>query len=228
MPLYVIGDLHLSLSTDKPMDEFGGEWKNYVKKLDRAWRETVLPGDTVVIAGDLSWGMNLDQSRKDFEFIEALPGKKVIIKGNHDYYWTTVGGMSAFFGKCGFESMSFLHNSFLECEGKAVCGTKGWAYDEPEDSKLRHRELMRLEASLKKAHDAGYREKTVVLHYPPLNGERLSQAAMELFGKYGVNRCYYGHLHGRSRLGAITGEIAGTHYYLISADNVAFRPVEIV
>ncbi|MBR6739497.1 MAG: metallophosphoesterase [Clostridia bacterium] len=228
MSLYVIGDLHLSLSVDKPMDEFGGEWRGYVQKLEQSWCETVACEDTVVVAGDISWGMDLAQAQRDFAFIEALPGRKVIIKGNHDYYWTTVSGMMRFFENNGFKTMSFLHNSFLECEGTAVCGTKGWAFDESEQGKLFNRELMRLEASLKAADAAGYAEKTVVMHYPPLNGERIAPKAVELFDRYGVKRCFYGHLHGRSRFNALTGQIGNTEYWLISADNLSFKPFKIV
>ena len=232
MALFVIGDLHLSLSSDKPMDAFGSDWANYVERIYKGWNAVVDPEDTVIVAGDISWGMSLAESLEDFRFIDKLPGKKLFLKGNHDYFWTTVSGMRRFFAENGLTTMDFIHNSFAFVEGRAVCGTKGWSFEEwrglsAQDEKIFKRELIRLEASLAAAEKAGHKEKIVVLHYPPFYTNAGLPECEELFAKYGVTQCYYGHLHGKSRQNAFIGERNGVKYRLISADHVQFIPVLI-
>ena len=167
MSLYVIGDLHLSFGCDKQMDVFGGRWENYTDKL-LAGFSTVKEEDTTVIAGDLSWGMNFADAKEDFLFIHRLPGKKIILKGNHDYWWTTVRQAMRFFEENGIDSIEILNNNCFFYEDYAICGTRGWFYEEERgeahDKKIMARELSRLETSLKAAGD---REKLVFLHYPP-------------------------------------------------------------
>lgn len=235
MSLFVIGDLHLSQSENKPMDVFGGRWEGYTEKLIKGWKSVVSQGDSVVLAGDISWGMSLEKSLADFQLIDSLPGWKYIIKGNHDYFWTTVGGMRKFFAKHGLTTLDFIHNDFKLLEGIAVCGTKGWSAEEgkpsevPENAKIFRRELMRMEASLKAAEASGYREKTVVMHYPPI--DRLNGACdeiIELFERHGVTRCFYGHLHGAGINSAFEGEKNGVLFRLISADALNFVPMKIV
>ncbi len=231
MALYAIGDLHLSLSVNKPMDLFGGNWVDYVSKLKTAWEATVSPEDTVVLAGDISWGMNLNQALADFQFIETLPGKKLIIKGNHDYFWTTVSGMSRFLAENGLTSMSFLNNSFVDVEGIAVCGTRGWFLDsdtgsKAQNQKLYQRELIRLRLSLESAKNHPG-EKVVVLHYPPLYPGLRCTEMLQLMQEFGVRRCYYGHLHGRSLRDAVRGEREGINFHCISADGIQFTPERI-
>ena len=155
MALYAIGDTHLSLGADKPMDVFGGAWENYVDKLRQGFAQ-VQPEDTVVLCGDLSWGMSLEQAKEDFAFLDALPGQKLLLKGNHDYWWTTAAKMERFFTENGFTTFRLLHNNCHFYEEFALCGTRGWFYEESADPKVFNRELIRLEASLKAA---GEREK---------------------------------------------------------------------
>ncbi len=229
MSLWVIGDLHLPLGADKPMDIFGGGWDGYVSKIENNWKKLVSEEDTVVLAGDLSWGLTLEQCLPDFKFVESLPGKKILLKGNHDYYWTTVTGMLRFLRFNGINSVSFLHNNSYEVDGVTLCGTRGWFIEEQngiqaEKQKIYNRELIRLECSLK---SAGGDRKTVVMHYPPVYRGFVCGEILELFKAYHVTDCYYGHLHGAARRGAVTGLRDGVNYRLISADNINFSPVRI-
>ena len=225
MALYAIADLHLSLGADKPMDVFWG-WKDYVPRLKANWNRLVKPEDTVVLPGDISWAMKLENAIEDFSFIDRLPGRKIILKGNHDYWWTTVSKMNAFCAAQGFGTIHFLNNnSYLE-EEVAICGTRSWLFDvgQPHDLKVMNRELGRLRSSLESAQDA---EKLVFLHYPPLYPTGNAQEVVALLHEFGVRECWYGHLHGGSIRGAIQGEVDGIRYRLISADALGFCPLRI-
>lgn len=223
MALYAIGDTHLSLGVDKPMDVFGGGWEGYVEKL-RVGFSKVRPEDTVVLCGDLSWGMTLAQAQKDFAFLDALPGQKYLLKGNHDYWWTTAAKMNHFFAENGFATLHILHNNCGLYKEIALCGTRGWFYEEDQqghNEKVFHRELIRLEASLK---SAGEREKICFLHYPPCYQGYTCPEIMDLMERYGVSCCYYGHLHGGSHRLAIEGKYGAIEYHLVSADYLRFEP----
>lgn len=226
MALYAIGDTHLSLASDKPMDVFGGSWTGYVDKLREGFNATVSQGDTVVICGDVSWGMSLEEARTDFAFLDALPGgRKLLLKGNHDYWWTTASKMKAFFRENGFDTLDILHNNSHLYGETALCGTRGWFYEEDRgehSAKIFNRELIRLEASLKAA---GEREKLCFLHYPPLYQGYRCQEILDLLERYGVKLCCYGHLHGGSHRLAVTGRQGTVDYRLVAADYVGFRPV---
>ena len=227
MALYVIGDTHLSLSSDKPMDVFGGGWRGYVEKLKQGF-EVVGLEDTVVLCGDLSWGMSLEEAKEDFAFLNALPGKKLLMKGNHDYWWGTAAKMKKFFEENGFHTFEILHNNCHLYGDIALCGTRGWFYeiDRGEYSaKIFNRELMRLETSLKLA---GEREKFCFLHYPPLYQGYRCQEIIDLLERYGVKRCYYGHLHGGSHRLAIAGTVGSVEYHLVAADYLGFKPLKIL
>ena len=227
MALYAIGDTHLSLSADKPMDIFGGSWSGYVEKLREGFEE-VSAEDTVVLCGDLSWGMSLAQAREDFAFLDALPGKKLLMKGNHDYWWTTAAKMNQFFAENGFTSFELLHNNCYLYGEIALCGTRGWFYEEDRgghSAKVFNRELIRLEASLKAG---GEREKYCFLHYPPLYQGYRCQEIIDLMERYGVTRCYYGHLHGGSHRLAVSGVQGKVEYHLVAADYLGFRPLKIL
>ena len=227
MALYAIGDTHLSFGTDKPMDVFGGGWTGYVERLRRGF-EIVEPGDTVVLCGDLSWGMSLEEAREDFAFLNALPGKKLILKGNHDYWWTTAAKMERFFRENGFDTLAILHNNCHLYGDTALCGTRGWFYEEDRgehSAKIFNRELLRLEASLKAAGD---REKICFLHYPPVYQGYRCREIMDLMERYGVTRCCYGHLHGGSHRLAVSGPVGGVDYQLVSADYLGFCPRKIM
>ena len=222
MSVFMIGDLHLSLNCDKPMDIFSG-WNDYVSRLTESWQSQVGADDTVVLAGDISWGMSLEQSLADFEYINSLPGKKVMIKGNHDYWWNSRRKMEDFFEKNGLTTLNILHNSFVEADGVALCGTRGWCLEDgkPEDKKVTAREEGRLRSSLEAARPAGL-EPIVFLHYPPVFGDGISAGIIDIMREYGVKRCFYGHLHGPSCRLAFEGEYLGINFSLISADYLQF------
>ena len=227
MALYAIGDLHLSLNSDKPMDIFGEKWHGYVDKI-RAGFAPLHEDDVTVLCGDLSWGMSLEESLEDFRFIHALPGKKILMKGNHDYWWNTVAKMQRFFDENGLDSFEILHNNCRLYGELALCGTRGWFYEEDRgehSAKIFNRELMRLEASLKAA---GEREKYCFLHYPPLYQGYRCQEILDLLEAYGVRRCFYGHLHGGSHRLAISGQVGSVEYRLIAADYLGFRPEKLL
>ncbi len=229
MSLYAIGDLHLSLGTDKPMDVFGPRWKNHVQKLEEGF-SALTDEDVCVLCGDTSWAQQLEDAAEDFRFIDRLPGRKIVLKGNHDYWWTSGAKMRAFLEKNGITTVSILHNNaFPYGENAAICGTKGWFYDEcrgtEHDKKLIDREIMRLEASLKAA---GEREKYVFLHYPPKYGGYSCPEILALFRQYGVKVCASGHLHADSLRLAFNGFWENTRHICVSGDGINFRPCKIL
>lgn len=227
MALYAIGDTHLSLGSNKPMDVFGGGWTGYVDKLRRGF-EVVEPEDTVVLCGDISWGMSLEEAREDFAFLDGLPGRKLLMKGNHDYWWTTAQKMRRFFQENDFSTLELLHNNCHIYGDVALCGTRGWFYEEDRgehSAKIFNRELIRLEASLKAG---GEREKFCFLHYPPLYQGYRCQEIIDLLERYGVTRCYYGHLHGGSHRLAVSGLRGKVEYHLVAADYLGFQPGKIL
>jgi predicted phosphohydrolase len=224
MALYAIGDLHLCLGAEKPMDIFGGNWVGYMDKL-KAGLSVIGPGDTTVLLGDLSWALDLDHAQADFAWINAIPGRKIILKGNHDYWWSTAAKFYKFCGANGFEDQWILNNNSYEYGDYAICGTRGWFFEEDRsgehDEKVFRRELCRLEASLKAA---GEKEKLVFLHYPPKYKGYECPEILDLLRKYGVRRCFYGHLHGGSHGLAMEGLWDGVEYRLVSADKLNFHP----
>lgn len=226
--LYTIGDLHLSLGTDKPMDIFPG-WTNYLERLTENWNSKITENDTVVLVGDHSWALKLENSLNDLEYIDKkLKGKKILIKGNHDLWWSTTNKINNFIKTNGLETIRFLfNNAYLE-EDVSICGTRGWISEngEPADQKVLNREAGRLETSLKEGVKLGG-ELVAFIHYPPVYCTDENYPITELLHKYGVRRCYYGHLHGSSTRNAVNGEYAGVNYRLVSADGVGFDPVRI-
>ncbi len=228
MALYAIGDLHLCLGAPKPMDVFGGAWVGYMDKL-RAGLSVIGPEDTTVLLGDLSWALDLPGAQADFQWISRIPGRKLIVKGNHDYWWSTAAKFGAFCRENGFENLHLLNNNCYEYEQWALCGTRGWFFEEErsgrQDEKVFRRELLRLEASLKAA---GERPKMVFLHYPPRYKGYHCQEILDLLKKYEVRRCYYGHLHGGSHALALEGLWDGIEFRLVSADYLDFRPCKVI
>ena len=229
MALYAIGDLHLSFGSDKPMDVFGGAWNGYVEKLREGF-SVIGPEDTTVLLGDLSWAMDLSAAREDFAFINAIPGRKIILKGNHDYWWTTATKFYKFCEENGFSDMYVLNNNAYEYEDIAICGTRGWFFEEDaalgsHNDKVFKRELIRLEASLKSAGDL---PKIVFLHYPPKYKGYECQEITDILKHYGVRQCLYGHLHGASHSLAMEGQWDGIEYHLVSADRLGFRPFMVI
>ncbi len=242
MSLFVIADTHLSLSCEKPMDVFGARWKDYTRRLEEEWRAVVKEEDTVVIAGDISWGMTVEEAKADFDFIEALPGQKIIMKGNHDYWWQTMAKLDAFVEQNGYKTIRFLHNNAYACEDFIICGSRGWYNDDrnkplrgADSEKIVAREVTRIGISLDAGHklrqklleeDGKDREVLAFLHFPPIfKGYMCDEIIMELYKK-GVERCFFGHIHG-SYDAPLKREYADIDFYFIAADYLAFRPFKI-
>ena len=228
MSLFVIGDTHLSLSTDKPMDIFGG-WKNYMQRLEENWRSVVQPQDAVIIPGDVSWGMSLEQAKEDFLLLHRLPGNKIQMKGNHDYWWTTRAKMESFLEENGLDSLSILHNNAVSVEGLSLCGSRGWMFEQGQehDKKIINREAGRIRASLQDAQRFGEQEKVLFLHYPPVFMQDSIPEFFEVMNQYGVRRCYYGHIHSQGCRFAFQGEWCGVQLEMVSADYLRFMPKKI-
>ena len=228
MALYAIGDLHLCLGAPKPMDIFGGAWIGYMDKLKEGMG-VIRPEDTTVLLGDLSWSLDLPNAKADFAWINEIPGKKIILKGNHDYWWSTAAKFYKFCQENGFENLYLLNNNSYEYGEFAICGTRGWFFEEERsgqhDEKVFRRELIRLEASLKAA---GEKEKIVFLHYPPRYKGYECPEILALLEKYDVRRCFYGHLHGVSHKLAMQGQWDGVDFRLVAADYIQFQPYKVI
>lgn len=232
MAVYAISDLHLALSIDKPMDIFGDRWSNYMERLRTHWTQTVGEEDYVVIPGDISWATYLEQAFDDFNFIEALPGIKIISKGNHDYWWTTLSKLEQFLSSNELGTIRFMHNNSFNLGKIILCGTRGWKCpgDEDfsgEDRKIYNRELQRLELSLKSAAAGSNESLVVALHYPPFNSKKEPSEFVDIMGACNVKICLYGHLHGESFRNAFVGETRGIDFKLISADYLNFTPLKL-
>lgn len=227
MALYAIGDLHLCLGAQKPMDIFGGSWIGYMDKLKKSLCQ-IQPEDTTVLLGDLSWALGLEQAEEDFAWINNIPGRKIILKGNHDYWWSTATKFYQFCHERGFSNMFILNNNHFEYNGWAICGTRGWFFEEERsgkhDEKVFRRELMRLETSLLSAGDL---PKMVFLHYPPKYKGYECAEILDLFKQYNVKNCFYGHLHGQSHGLAMEGLWDNVEYRLVSSDYLNFEPYRI-
>ena len=228
MALYAIGDLHLCLGAPKPMDIFGGNWVGYMDKLKEGL-SVITDKDTTVLLGDLSWSLDLLNATSDFAWIDQIPGRKIILKGNHDYWWSTASKFYKFCQETDFSEQWILNNNHYEFENYAICGTRGWFFEEARsgehDEKVFKRELLRLEASLKSAGDL---PKIVFLHYPPKYKGYECDPIIQLLKEYEVRRCFYGHLHGPSHGLAVEGIWDGIDYKLVSADYLNFKPYLVI
>jgi len=223
MSIFAIGDLHLPLGIDKPMDIFGGRWENYVEKINKNWQNIVSHDDVVLLCGDLSWATYLDEATKDFEFLNNLPGKKILLKGNHDYWWTTISKLNAFLDKNKFKDFVFLQNNSVLCDDVAICGTRGWKspFDKGfsnDDQKIYERELLRLRLSLDEGKSLSD-NLIVMMHYPP------DFEFYEILKEYNVKKCVFGHLHGESGWNNATID---ERDFLVSADYLRFSPLKIL
>ncbi|MCQ2416264.1 MAG: metallophosphoesterase family protein [Oscillospiraceae bacterium] len=230
MSLFAIGDTHLSFGTEKPMDIFAG-WENHTRILKEAWCDLIRPEDTVVLAGDISWGMTMEEALPDFRWLDELPGaSKIIVKGNHDYWWLTMKKMQEFMEQHQLKTLKILHNNCYAYEDFGICGTRGWVNmdtEEPANAKVSAREAQRLDVSLTAAVQQ-HLTPLVFLHYPPVYGASCNYEIQEVLWKHHVTDCWYGHVHGRSmHRYAINGERDGVHYHLISGDYVDFIPQKI-
>ena len=233
MSLFAIGDLHLTFSApSKTMSVFSG-WENYQERIEQNWLNTVKPEDTVVLAGDISWGMSLQQAEPDFRFINGLPGRKIILKGNHDYWWCTLKKMEGFFAENGFDTLNILHNNHYEYSGFGICGSRGWVNGtdndrDQQDEKVLKREVQRLETSIRSAIDAGL-EPLVFMHYPPIFASNFNYDILEVLYRYKVKACYYGHIHGRSAHAlCVLNTYDDIDFHLIAGDYIQFEPVKVM
>lgn len=233
MALFAIGDLHLSFSTDKPMDVFGQNWQDYENKIKESWMCSVTHEDTVLIPGDISWAMRLDEARPDLDWINALPGRKILLRGNHDYWWASLKKMQSL-----YESMDFLQNNYFSYQqaGKtyAICGTRGWMCPNPNkfdenDMKIYERELLRLKLSLDSAKKDGHKHFIVMTHYPPTNESQAFSGFQEIYEAYGVELVIYGHLHSEYAFEVgLQGNHGGVEYRLVSSDYLNFKLAKLL
>ncbi len=229
MALFAIADLHLSFSTDKPMDIFGDHWANYEEKIKESWMANIGQEDTVLIPGDISWAIRMDQAKADLDWIHDLPGHKILLRGNHDYWWTSLTKMQPL-----YPDIDFLQNNFYTYKDYAICGTRGWMSPNPtkfddQDEKIHARELIRLKLSLDQAKKAGHDKIIVMTHYPPTNDRLDHSAFMDVYEEYGVERVIYGHLHTKSSFKTgLQGLVNGVLYQLTSCDFLGFEPLRIM
>jgi hypothetical protein len=227
MSVFAIGDLHLSFGVDKPMSVFPG-WESCEEKLRQNWLRRVAENDTVVILGDISWAMTLEQAAPDFIWLDKLPGRKILLKGNHDYWWSSAASMNRMLERHGITTIGFLHNNSYEVEGINICGSRGWMVEtgREHDDKIIRREIMRIEASLKSVQDSSL-PTVLFLHYPPCCADYEMPGLFGLMRDYGISRCYYGHIHGAGRAHALQGVYRAVKLSLCSADHIGFEPLQV-
>ena len=234
MSIYVIGDLHLSFSQNKPMDIFGKNWENHSEKIKQNWIKKVTENDTVILPGDFSWATYLENTYNDFEYLNSLPGKKIMLKGNHDYWWSTLAKMNKYLKENNFENIEFLCNNSFCIEDKIIVGTRGWTntnLKSEENKKILKRENARLKLSIEDGIKKFGENKDIIafLHYPPFYKENVVEEMdfIKTLKKYNVKKCYYGHLHGESHREAIEGLVDGIEYKLVSSDYMNFELLKI-
>lgn len=228
MCLYAISDLHLALSGDKPMDIFGEQWLNHDEKIKKNWQEKIGTEDTVLIAGDISWSMKMEDGLKEIEWIHNLPGRKIIVKGNHDYWWNSISKLNNL-----YEDIRFIQNNFFVYEDYAICGTRGWTCPggdnfSQHDQKIYDREIIRLKLSIENAKKAGYEKYIVMLHYPPVNDKYEESEFIKVIKEYGAQKVIYGHIHGPALNKVFEGMRDGIEYIVTSADYLNFNPKKII
>ena len=231
MAIFAIADLHLSFNENKPMNIFGEKWQNHEEKIKQDWLKKVTEKDTVLLPGDFSWSMYLKDTKADFEYLDKLPGRKILLKGNHDYWWSTLNKMQKYVEENNFKNIDFLYNNSYEVEGNIIAGTRGWVQsNEQEDKKMINRESIRLEISIEDGIQKFGEDKPIIIcmHYPNYNKQNLIDSPfIEIMRKYNVKKCIYGHLHGESIKEAIQGNIKGIDTTLVSADGVNFKLIKI-
>lgn len=232
MSIYAIADLHLSFNNPKPMDIFGDNWENHAEKIKRDWIEKVKENDTVLIPGDFSWETYLEDTYKDFAYLDSLPGKKILLKGNHDYWWTTVTNIRKYLKENNFNTIDILYNNSYEVEDKIIVGTRGWDYSKTADKKIIEREINRLIISLESAPKRENNKEIIAcMHYPPISKNLINneyeQKIINILKEYNVKICLYGHLHGTAHKDAINGERENIKFSLVSADYLDFKLLKI-
>ena len=231
MSIFAISDLHLSFGKNKPMDIFGENWINHEKKIKENWLKVVRQDDLVLLPGDFSWAMYLENSILDFEYLNSLPGKKIILKGNHDYWWTTITKMIKFLKENNFGNIEFLYNNSYCFENKIIVGSRGWSEQEESVEKIIKRENIRLENSIKDGIKKFGTDKEIIvcMHYSPFNSYEKSELNfVETMRNYNVKKCIYGHIHGKeAHKEAKQGNINGIEFILVSADYTNFELIKI-
>lgn len=225
MSIFTISDLHLSFGSDKPMNIFRG-WDNHTERLLANWNRLVGPQDTVVLPGDFSWALKLEETKPDFEFLKKLNGKKIILKGNHDLWWSTVKKLKDFFAENEISQVEILFNNTIIAENHAIAGTRGWFYDDRADKKIVAREVGRLEKSLAEAEKTGL-PILVFLHYPPVYGNEVCKEIFDVLKNHNIKTVYHGHIHGAGFNNAVKS-YDGVEFKLISCDCIDFTPYFIV
>ena len=230
MSIYAIGDLHLSFQENKPMSIFGENWQNHEEKIAIDWKSRVKEEDTVILPGDFSWAMYLENTYEDFRYLNQLPGKKILLRGNHDYWWSTLTKMRQYLEDNDFHNIDFMQNNSFEIEDNIIVGTRGWTISEDsEDKRLVERETIRLELSIKDGIEKFGSEKPMIafMHYPPITVHQVSKNEttefMEIIKKYNIKECMYGHLHSSSIKDAVEGFYDGVNLKLVSADSLDFK-----
>ena len=233
MAIYTISDLHLSLNKEKPMDIFGENWTEHSEKIKKDWQKKVKDNDIVLMPGDFSWAMNLKETYDEFKYLEELPGKKILLKGNHDYWWETLTKMRRYLKENNFKTIDFLHNNSYLHENTIIAGTRGWIIsDDADDKKIFERELGRLELSIQDGIKNYGEEKEIIvcMHYPPITNKEINEQERKLLNilkKYNVKKCIYGHLHGESQKHGLAGYVEGIEFILASADYLNFELLKI-
>ncbi|MEI8215500.1 MAG: metallophosphoesterase [Eubacteriales bacterium] len=229
MALFSIADLHLSFTTEKPMDIYGGWWINHTETIRNNWLQNIGEDDTVLIPGDISWALRLEDAKEDLSWLDALPGKKIAVKGNHDLWWSSISKLS----KLSLD-INFIQNNFFQYEDYAICGTRGWICPGDKDftihdEKIYKREVNRLMLSLNAAKSEGFRKFIAMLHFPPTNENMDKSGFTELLEEYGVEALVYGHLHNKEGFNkGIKGEVNGIKYYLTSCDAIECNPMKLL
>lgn len=224
MALYAISDLHLGFDLDKPMDIFGDKWVNHEEKIKSNWEKIVNDEDTVLIAGDISWALKETDSKSHLIWIDELPGKKIISKGNHDYWWGSITKLNSM-----FKTTKFIQNNYYSYKDYAICGTRGWICPGSDkftdkDDKIYKREIIRLRLSLESAKKDGFNKIIVMIHYPPTNEKFQESEFIKIFTEYNVSKVIYGHLHGNALGKVMNGIIEGIDYVMTSSDYLNFIP----
>ncbi len=232
MSIYAIADLHLAYSQNKPMDIFGDEWLGYMDKIKLNWEMIVKDNDTVLIPGDISWAMHINEALEDFMFLESMPGRKIIIKGNHDYWWDTVSKIKRFFEDNRIRSIDILHNNSYLVEDAQIFGTRGWILkNTPEfsdhDDKIYKREIERLKLSLSSM-NSEVKKRIVMLHYPPISYSNKKNEFTDIMDGYGIDISIFGHIHSSNSADGYNCVIGNTEYKLVSSDHIGFKPVRIL
>ena len=230
MAIYTISDLHLSLGMDKPMDIFGDNWENHEKKIRSNWIKKVKENDLVLLPGDFSWAMYIEDAKKDFEYLNQLPGKKLLLKGNHDYWWESLTKMRKFLEENNFKNIDFIYNNSYLWENKIIVGTRGWSEQEESPEKIIRRENIRLQLSLQDGITKYGEDKEIIvcMHYPPFTKyEEETLSFVKTMKKYNVKTCIYGHIHGEAGKDAIQGEINGIKYIMASSDQINFDLIKL-